>query len=94
MNNETPEELPANADPASDHVVVNVSAIPPRPTRLSAMLAVSALLGMGGGYSFGGPYRERSQPEEKPCLNCGKMKQHNNSFCSQKTWRRSTERLN
>ena len=54
----------------------------PRPARLSTMLAVSALLGMSGGYSFGGPYRERSEPEEKPCINCGKMKRHNNDFCS------------
>ncbi len=92
MNNENPKEPPTNADPASDHVVVNVSAERPRPTRLSAMMAVSALLGMGGGYSFGGPYRERSEPEEKPCLNCGKMKQHNNSFCSAECCREHRQR--
>jgi hypothetical protein len=60
---------------------------PPKLPRLSAMLAISALLGMGGGYAFGGPYRDKSEPEERPCLYCGKMKRHNNSFCSAKCCR-------
>lgn len=47
-------------------------------SRLSALFAVSALL--GGGYLPDEP--RRSEPEERPCVNCGNPKRHNNSFCS------------
>lgn len=60
------------------------------PIRFSSMMAVTALLGMGGGYGFGGPYREKSKPES-PCLNCGKMKRHNNSYCSAECCRMATK---
>lgn len=84
-------DQPKDTADAPVHAVVNVSANPPRRTRLSAMLAVSALLGMGGG-SFGGLYRDKPDPEEKPCLNCGKMKRHNNSFCSAECCRTHRQR--
>lgn len=49
-------------------------------SRASAMLAMGALLGVP--FDCLGGIRSRSEPEEKPCLHCGKMKRHNNSFCS------------
>lgn len=44
------------------------------------MLAAMAMMGLShGGIGFGGGRKE--QPE-KPCLKCGKLKVHNNDFCS------------
>lgn len=65
-----------------EQMLVNVSANPPRVSRMSTIAAVSALLGMGGGYLLDAPFREKSEPDEKPCRNCGNLKRHNNDFCS------------
>lgn len=49
---------------------------------------IAALASLGIGYcpmmpSFG-KSKPTKEPELKPCLNCGVLKQHNNSFCSGK----------
>lgn len=49
--------------------------------QLVRVAAIAALLGAGQGYGFYS-CRDKPEPEEKPCLNCGKSKRHNNSFCS------------
>jgi len=54
-----------------------------RPVSPRLMMSSMALLAMaaGGDGFFPGGYRREEIPE-KPCLNCGKPKRHNNSFCS------------
>ena len=32
-------------------------------------------------------FRQRAEKEQRPCINCGTMKRHNNSFCSAKCCR-------
>ena len=51
--------------------------------RLDTIMITAAALGM----SVPNPFMSdcvKSQIPEKPCLNCGEMKRHNNSFCSAK----------
>lgn len=50
-------------------------------SRVSAAAMTAALL-MAGGSGRLLHSHEKAEPEERPCLNCGKPKRHNNSFCS------------
>jgi len=53
---------------------------PPVKRMMFSSMALLAIAAGGGGYLAPGCRREEIQ--EKPCLQCGKMKRHNNSFCS------------
>lgn len=45
-------------------------------------MALPAVISMYPGKLYERGHTCGSEPPERPCLNCGKMKQHNNSFCS------------
>lgn len=47
-------------------------------------LPIQTVLGIFSSLSGFNPFPKTKQKEQRPCLQCGKLKQHNNSFCSAK----------
>jgi len=75
---ETPENVNAN----QQQPIVSQSQRPRGRCRASTIMAVASIIAMRESMGFGGTYRSKQEPEEKPCLNCKKPKRHNNAFCS------------
>lgn len=50
---------------------------------MNSKLPLNTVLGifstLSGGFD---PFLTYKEKEKRPCLQCGKLKQHNNSFCS------------
>lgn len=82
-----PSESMSGTDPSVDRVV-NVSV--GRGIGSSRLGMMAALAAFGAGYLP--ESRHREPPPEKPCLNCGKLKQHNNSYCSAECCREHRQR--
>lgn len=49
--------------------------------QMLSLAAAALALGSGSVAKYLG-HKANTAPEEKPCLVCGKPKQHNNAFCS------------
>ncbi len=64
-------------DKTPESNVIDLSAQQARPSPMRLMAAMAAL-----GVGCLPEVKSRPEPPQKPCLHCGKMKQHNNSFCS------------
>lgn len=58
----------------------NEPSIKDRSIQLSTIVGVLGMYGLPS--DFLGSIRHSSQPPVRPCLHCGKPKQHNNAFCS------------
>jgi hypothetical protein len=54
---------------------------------------ISMLLALGG-FSYLPDMKCHKTLPEKPCLNCGKMKKHNNAYCSAECCRQYRIRKN
>jgi hypothetical protein len=71
-----------NSQNKTEQPIPNITKPLSRVSKANAMLAASALIGLSGMNLFTKSFQEKMEPEKRPCIHCGKLKQHNNSFCS------------
>lgn len=61
-------------------------------SRANILKTMLPILGLIGDLPSFIDKRKPEPPPKKPCLNCGKLKQHNNSFCSAECCREHREK--
>jgi hypothetical protein len=50
--------------------------------QMHSAVAAAMLVNYNGMYGYGGQPQGEPEISKRPCLNCGKEKQHNNAYCS------------
>lgn len=69
----------------------NVSANHRKANDMTFIAVLSSLAGLNADLLVG-PLERESRQGERPCLNCGRMKIHNNCFCSAECCREHREK--
>ena len=71
-------DKPENVQPPVDRLVIGL----PRQNAYHKMQIMALAMASVGMMNLYGASSARVELPEKPCCQCGKMKRHNNSFCS------------